>query len=346
MPKLSFCIPTYNRAESVKKLVVEILSCDDPAIEVIVSDNCSTDNTLSSLSTIEDKRLSIYSNVKNQGSLLNAFNALSNATGEYIIFSTDKDFINSLNISEFITFLLENNTLSCGYCEYFPKPGAKNNFFVKGYEAVSKIGYLGNHPSGFFFNRKMLETTNYLTRFSNKNFIGEFAFDFISAELAVMSDVAVFNKQLNIPQTNSEAAKDKSLSISGTYLNAYYTPTSRLKMTINHTKHINQLALSVSERKKLILEKFIHGLFFATQGYKSILMNTEICEHYNLKPRKIELFENINTAWKFYKEYYNRAELVKEKNHLNKISFSFFVAKILSTRILKKIFIRILMNGK
>lgn len=343
MPKLSFCIPTYNRLSPLKKLVQEILACDNPDIEVIVSDNCSTDDTLNWLATIDDKRLFVYSSKTNQGSLFNGLNVLSKAQGQYVYFTTDKDFINRENINTFITFLAKNNDISCGYCKYFPPHHTENEIFFKGFEAISKVGYMGRHPSGYFFKKDILESIDYTAKLAEKDFVGEFVFDFIFAELALKGNAAIFNKELTIPQPNSEAAKDKSLSIKGVNTNAYYTPSSRLKMTINHTKHINQLEqLSADEKKRLILDVFIRGLMNATLGYRSILKNTGICEHYHLEPRNIGLLETIYTACKFSTEYYNNAELDREKNHLNKILFSFYLAKILFRKIIKKLSRRVL----
>ena len=53
--ELSFCIPTYNRASSVCRLVADILSCRDSGIEVVVLDNGSTDDSLSLLQAIKMK---------------------------------------------------------------------------------------------------------------------------------------------------------------------------------------------------------------------------------------------------------------------------------------------------
>ena len=47
---LSICIPTYNRASFLKEALSRVLSQlsqikDNNKIELLVSDNCSTDNT-------------------------------------------------------------------------------------------------------------------------------------------------------------------------------------------------------------------------------------------------------------------------------------------------------------
>lgn len=47
-PLLSICIPTYNRAEILDKTLFLLFSNPDfnvDEIEVVVSDNCSTDHT-------------------------------------------------------------------------------------------------------------------------------------------------------------------------------------------------------------------------------------------------------------------------------------------------------------
>lgn len=74
-------------------------------IEVVVSDNCSTDDTIPLLEQIDDKRLKVYKNEQNNGSLFNGYNALSKSNGQFLYFTTDKDFINIKNLDLFLLFL-------------------------------------------------------------------------------------------------------------------------------------------------------------------------------------------------------------------------------------------------
>lgn len=326
---LSFCIPTYNRSQSCIRLVKALLSSNNMNIEVIVSDNASSDDTVPSLKDIDDNRLVIYENQVNRGSLINAFNSLQKAKGKFIYFTLDKDFINASNIDGFIDFLLHNKDISCGYCTYSPKPDAENKIYGKGFEAIKHMGYLGNHPSGCFFNKDLLDSINYMQKFSDKNFVGEFSFDFIFAELAIKGNTAIFNRELAIPQTNVDAAKDKSLSIHGTHTNAFYTPQSRLKMAINHSRHINELMLSTCDKKNMLIIIFNRGLINATLGYKNILQNADICEHYSLKSRHIGLLELLITALKFYYYYCNETKAILKENNFNALVFGFFSIKML-----------------
>ena len=46
MPSLSICIPTYNRSRCLAELLDSILSQGLPQIEVVVSDDASSDDTV------------------------------------------------------------------------------------------------------------------------------------------------------------------------------------------------------------------------------------------------------------------------------------------------------------
>jgi abequosyltransferase len=83
--KLSICIPTFNRAEYINELLKSIVCQDLQGVEVVVSDNASTDNTCDVLALYAKK----YANIKyslsetNLGADLNYFRAVEMASGEY-----------------------------------------------------------------------------------------------------------------------------------------------------------------------------------------------------------------------------------------------------------------------
>ena len=65
---LSICIPTYNRGQSLFDNVKKWLQSDNKNFEIVIADNCSMDNTVELLKSIEDSRLKIIENDKNYGS--------------------------------------------------------------------------------------------------------------------------------------------------------------------------------------------------------------------------------------------------------------------------------------
>lgn len=53
---LSICIPTYNRASIIRDCVDSCLEINSKNIEIVVTDNASTDGTYNELKDIKDSR--------------------------------------------------------------------------------------------------------------------------------------------------------------------------------------------------------------------------------------------------------------------------------------------------
>jgi len=91
LPLVSICIPTYNRAGMVGDAIRSALAQTYPAVEVIVVDNASTDNTTEVLASLNDPRLRFERNEKNLG-LFGNFNrciALARGSLVHILHSDD-----------------------------------------------------------------------------------------------------------------------------------------------------------------------------------------------------------------------------------------------------------------
>lgn len=109
--KISFLIPTYNRANYVGRCIDSILATRRTDIEILVSNNCSTDNTRSVLSGFKDPRLVIFHNDSNVGEIRNMLSLLKNATGEYCFILTDDDYLLPDAVNILVSYL-ENNDVS------------------------------------------------------------------------------------------------------------------------------------------------------------------------------------------------------------------------------------------
>ncbi|MEJ5173390.1 MAG: glycosyltransferase [Hydrogenothermaceae bacterium] len=92
-PKVSILIATYNQEDYIKEAVNSALNQSYENIEVIVSDDCSTDNTFKVLLDIKDERVKIYRNQKNIGRIANHRKLLYEyATGDFVAFLDGDDF--------------------------------------------------------------------------------------------------------------------------------------------------------------------------------------------------------------------------------------------------------------
>jgi len=92
MRKISVCMATYNGARFIDEQISSILTQLNPADELIISDDGSTDDTLYKIMAWNDPRIVLLTNSGRRGPVGNFGNALRHAGGE-IIFLADQDDI-------------------------------------------------------------------------------------------------------------------------------------------------------------------------------------------------------------------------------------------------------------
>lgn len=108
--KVSIIIPTYNRAKLIKKSVDSILNQTYDNIEVIVVDDCSTDNTKEVIKKIKDERVKYIKLKKNSGACVARNTGIKAATGKYISFNDSDDEYMSTKIEKQYNNLIKNKS--------------------------------------------------------------------------------------------------------------------------------------------------------------------------------------------------------------------------------------------
>ncbi|MDD2523840.1 MAG: glycosyltransferase family 2 protein [Endomicrobiaceae bacterium] len=113
---LSICIPTYNRAEYLNQTIQSIVNSDgfSDEVEIIISDNCSTDNTENICKQWTDK----YQNIKyfkqpKPTSIAdqNFIDALSFGTGEYLKLNNDTVFFRKKTTQYMLNVIRDNKKI-------------------------------------------------------------------------------------------------------------------------------------------------------------------------------------------------------------------------------------------
>lgn len=84
-PLVSVCIPTYNNKDYIDETLKCVLDQTHRNIEVIITDDCSTDGTVEIIRNYNDPRINIFINSTNIGLLSNFTKALSYASGKYLM---------------------------------------------------------------------------------------------------------------------------------------------------------------------------------------------------------------------------------------------------------------------
>ena len=145
-PLLSICIPTYNRAEILKRTLTKIVNDVDfdDSVEIVISDNASTDNT----QQICQKFCESYSNIfyyRNKKNIndANFFHVLSKATGLYVKLNNDTISFRSGALKE-----IKNNGIPQE--DFYRLKKMIYGEYVKEYDDVSDIArmFLTEHFKG------------------------------------------------------------------------------------------------------------------------------------------------------------------------------------------------------
>lgn len=90
-PKVSVVIPTYNRGTTIRDSVGSVLRQTFTDLELIVVDDCSSDNTLDVLRDIQDPRLRIERHDVNKGSSAARNTGIRVAKAPYVAFQDSDD---------------------------------------------------------------------------------------------------------------------------------------------------------------------------------------------------------------------------------------------------------------
>lgn len=91
MPKVSVVIPTYNRANLVRRGIKSVLDQTYQHFELIVVDDASTDNTEKIVKNFNDKRVRYICHTVNRGVASAENTGIIAASGEYIAFLDHDD---------------------------------------------------------------------------------------------------------------------------------------------------------------------------------------------------------------------------------------------------------------
>jgi glycosyltransferase involved in cell wall biosynthesis len=108
--KVDIVIPTYNRFEMLASAIRSAQNQEYNNLNIIVTDNCSTDNTslLVKKMAALDSRINYVCNTENAGMLGNLYKAFTLSSNEYFCILTDDDLLTPNFISDALE-VFENN---------------------------------------------------------------------------------------------------------------------------------------------------------------------------------------------------------------------------------------------
>lgn len=100
-PFFSVIIPTYNRAAFIEETIQSVLEQSYPHYEIIVVDNCSTDNTAELLEPfIRARQIQFIKHEENYERARSRNTGMSAARGDFVTFLDSDDFMYSDNLKD------------------------------------------------------------------------------------------------------------------------------------------------------------------------------------------------------------------------------------------------------
>ena len=93
-PFISIVIPTYNRAWCINRAIDSCLAQVYQNFEIVITDDGSTDNTISIIKSYNNKKIKYFKFKENQGVIKARNNSIKNSIGDWIILFDSDDELN------------------------------------------------------------------------------------------------------------------------------------------------------------------------------------------------------------------------------------------------------------
>ena len=136
---VSIIMPSYNTAEFIGLSIESVLSQTYTNWELIIVDDCSTDDTEKIVNTFKDNRIKFSRNKKNLGAALTRNKALREAKGIWIAFLDSDDIWLPKKLEHQIAFMKKNGyALSFTDYEKIDEKSKPLNIYVSGPDKVNK----------------------------------------------------------------------------------------------------------------------------------------------------------------------------------------------------------------
>lgn len=187
--QLTIAIPTYNRSEKLKNTLERVLNyIEGLAVELLVSDNASTDDTFLIVQELKkNSNISYYRNEENLGFDGNFLNCLSNAKGEYIWLLGDDDIVLENAVESVLEALeLKPVCLHLNTCmiidedkEVFGEGRFDENgvlCYRDGNEFIKDIGIYVTFLSSLVFRNDLVKKVDNMLQYCGTNFLQSHVF--------------------------------------------------------------------------------------------------------------------------------------------------------------------------
>ncbi len=217
--KISICIPQYNRINYLLKSLSIIEQQSYKDIEIVISDDCSIDDTVTKIQQLSPKYkypIVFSKNEKNEGYDRNYRKCIELATGDYaFVIGNDDSIYGSESIRMLVDFLEKNNFPDVGFCNMIEE--RTDNTFVQRTFLTTVLGSGADvamkHYSCFSFVGGLIYKKSTFDKFNTNKYDGSIYAQMYLGVLIIASGNRLFSIK--------EPLVLKDILIDGKFRNSY-----------------------------------------------------------------------------------------------------------------------------
>lgn len=118
--KVSVCMATYNGSPWIESQLCSILNELDSSDEVVVVDDCSSDDTAAKVMGIGDSRVRLIRNIQNVGHVQAFSRSIASALGDVLVLSDQDDLWIPGRVQLMTDLLSDASVCATGFIQRFP----------------------------------------------------------------------------------------------------------------------------------------------------------------------------------------------------------------------------------
>ena len=252
-PILSICIPTFQRAIGLKKALDSISLLEDNTLEIVVSNNASTDHTDKIISLNEKKIATYNENTENIGCNLNTIKVASLASGRYFMFLSDEDTVDMSGITALISFLKLNPTISVIYSSIFDLPSDKyykyyydTKIYKDSKEKIRHFLFEHAYLSGLCIKSQMVDFKK-VENFQKQHTDYPYPHQLMVLMAMTTGDCAVFNNR--VINRGKDLGSDYKVQTNDNKILPYYSPEIRTHLISYFTELVRSYLINATDVK-------------------------------------------------------------------------------------------------
>lgn len=161
--KVSIVMSVYNGASFLRNTIESVLNQTYTNFEFLITDNASSDETVSIIKSYKDTRIMLVINKENKGYVANINTMIKKSSGKYICRQDADDIIRKDKISKLVNFMENHQEVgACGYyVNIFGSSKGKNRYELEDKKIRSAMLFENQMDSLSMIRASLFEKLNF-----------------------------------------------------------------------------------------------------------------------------------------------------------------------------------------